>query len=215
MSHVVAILSAALVLSLVHSLLPNHWLPFVLMGRVQGWNERKMVKILCAAGAAHMAVAGAIAMVVLLIGAVLAPEIAHIGHLLPGIILFVAGVFYIWLDLMRPKHNHHHHEVHEAAEKGMSDKTAIVTLILTLALSPCEAMVPVFVAAAPSGDPVLLLAMVVMSSFVSLAVMTVLAVLAWRGIARFGFGRLAKWERLVIGSILTAIGGVMFVTGVT
>jgi hypothetical protein len=200
------LLVAGGLVSLVHGLLPNHWLPFVLIGRSQGWTAARMVGVLAAAAAAHTAVAGAIAMVTLLVGVALAEVIEPFAHTLPALILGGTGLFYIVLDLRGGRHPHHHHEVHVEAGKGMSDKTAMVTLVLTLALSPCEAMVPVFVSASPTGDPVLLFGIVVLSGAISLALMTVLALLTWTGITRAGFGRLAHRERLVVGAILLVVG---------
>jgi hypothetical protein len=206
---------AGAVVSVVHGLLPNHWLPFVLIGRAQGWTARRTMAILVAAGAAHAAVAGAIAMATLLVGVAVGQYVERYADVLPGAILAGAGLIYVALDLAHHGHHHHHHDVHEAADRGMSDKVAITTLVLTLALSPCEAMVPVFVSAAPSGDPLLLFVLVVVSGAASIAVMVALALLSWRGIARFGFGRLAHRERLVIGSVLAAIGGIMLAAAAT
>ena len=202
---VVSLLIAAAVVSMVHGLLPNHWLPFVLIGRAQSWNARRMLWVLAAAGAAHAAVSGAIAMVTLLLGVAVAGWIEPWADKLPAFILLAAGALYVLLDLLSG-HGSHHHDIHEAADHGMSDKTAVATLVLTLALSPCEAMVPVFVSAAPTGDPVLLLALVVVSGATSLAVMSLLAMLAWRGSGHLRFGRLAHHERLVIGTLLLGMG---------
>jgi ABC-type nickel/cobalt efflux system permease component RcnA len=166
-----------------------------------------MIHVLAMAGAAHVAVAGAIAMVTLLVGIALAGTISEHADVLPGLILLGIGLVYVVLDLRANGHlHHHHHDVHEAASGGMSDRSAIVTLVLTLALSPCEAMVPVFVSAAPTGDPALLLLLVVVSGIASVGVMGTLAWMAWHGSRRVGFGRFARRERLVVGLVLAAIG---------
>lgn len=203
------LLGSAAVVSLVHGLLPNHWLPFVLIGRVQGWTGRRMLHVLAAAGAAHVAVAGAIALVTLLAGIALADMLAGHADILPGLILLAAGLAYVALDLRANSgHRHHHHDVHEAASAGMSDRAAVATLVLTLALSPCEAMVPVFISAAPTGNHVLLLMLIVVSGVASVGVMGTLAWVTWRGSRQVEFGRLARRERLVIGVVLAVIGAI-------
>ena len=103
------LLVAGGLVSLVHGLLPNHWLPFVLIGRSQGWTAARMVGVLAAAAAAHTAVAGAIAMVTLLVGVALAEVIEPFAHTLPALILGGTGLFYIALDLRGGRHPHHHH----------------------------------------------------------------------------------------------------------
>ncbi len=204
-------LGTAGLVSLVHGLLPNHWLPFVLVGRAQHWKTGTMLSVLVAAGAAHTAVAGAIALTLLLAGVAVQDVIRPAAHLLPGAILGAAGVFFLVLD--RLPGYHHHHDLHEAHRSGMSDATAVVTLILSLALSPCEAMVPVFLSAVPRGDPVLLLGMVVLSGAATIAAMATLALVAWRGTRRLDFGRFAHLERSLIGLLLVAMGLVSLAVG--
>jgi len=207
----VSLLVGTGVISLIHGLLPNHWLPFVLIGRGQGWTMGRMLKILSAAGAAHIAVSAGIALLALTIGLVMAPFIESISHILPGIILLAVGLLYVWLDLTHHGHDHHrHHELHEAASHGLSERTATITLVLSLALSPCEAMVPIFVSAAPIGSVGLLLALVVISGIASLLVMIMLSSAAWRGMTRLDFGRFAHRERLIMGVTLTLLGVVTF-----
>ncbi len=190
--------------SLVHGLLPNHWLPFVLVGRVQGWTTGTMLGVLVAAGAAHTAVAGAVALVLLVAGVAIQDVIRPAAHLLPGVILGVAGAFFLVLDRLPGRH--HHHDLHDAQHSGMSDATAVVTLVLSLVLSPCEAMIPVFLSAVPRGDPVLLSGMVVLSGAATIAAMATLALVAWRGARRLDFGRFAHTERSLIGLLLVVMG---------
>jgi putative Mn2+ efflux pump MntP len=197
---------AAVVVSVVHGLLPNHWAPFVLIGRAQKWSLRKMLGVLVLAGAAHIAIAGVLALATLLVGIAVMDHIGDWAHTIPGLILLGFGITYVVVDLVRGESHQHHHDVHVAAREGMSDRTATTTLILLLALSPCEAMVPVFVSAAPTGDPLFLVLLVVLAGIASLGVMTAAAVLAWLGMARISFGWVAHHERLVMGLILGVIG---------
>ena len=206
------LLAGALMLALVHGLLPNHWAPFVLIGQAQGWQRRRMLWVLLMAGTAHTAVAAGLSMATLLLGVALHDVIEPVAHLLPGIILLGTGLVYVVLDASS-RHHHHHASIHQAASSGMSDRTATTTLILTLALAPCEAMVPVFVGAAPMGDATYLLTLAVVSGAASVAVMCVLATLAWSGIRRLQFGWAAHHERLVVGVMLVAIGAATLALG--
>lgn len=197
---------AALLVSLAHGALPNHWAPFVLIGRAQGWSARRMLWVLTMAGIAHLAVAGGLALALLMVGVAVTEWLETWAHVLPGAILLLAGTAYVLIDLLGGRAHAHHHEVHEAAVQGMSDRSATVTLVLTLALSPCEAMIPVFVGATPMGDPVFLAGLVVASGIVSLGLMATLALLSWHGIRRLSFGWFAHHERLTMGVILAAVG---------
>lgn len=200
------LVAGALMLALVHGVLPNHWAPFVLIGRAQGWRRRRMLWVLLMAGIAHTAVAAGLAMATVLAGVALAEFIEPVAHVLPGLILLATGAVYVGLDAFGGKHHHHHANVHRAADSGMSDRTATSTLILTLALAPCEAMLPVFVSASPMGDATFLLTLAVLSGAASVAVMWVLAALAWSGARHLEFGWAAHHERLVVGLLLLVIG---------
>lgn len=197
------LVTAALV-SLVHGVLPNHWLPFVLVGRAQGWTTRTMLSVLIAAGVAHTAVSGALALAMLVAGVAVRDLLQPVAHILPGLILAGSGALFLVLDRL-PGH-HHHHDLHEAHHAGISDTTAAVTLILALALSPCEAMIPVFLSAVPRGDPLLLSGMVVLSGTATVSAMVVFALMTWRGVRRLDFGRYAHLERSLIGALLLILG---------
>jgi len=207
------LLAGALMLAAVHGVMPNHWAPFVLIGRAQGWRRRRMLWVLLMAGIAHTAVAAGLSMVTLLLGVALSEVIEPVAHLLPGAILLGTGIVYVILDTRKGDHHHHHANVHRAADSGMSDRTATTTLILTLALAPCEAMVPVFVSAAPMGDATYLLTLAVLSGVASVAVMWVLATLAWSGARHLQFGWAAHHERLLVGLMLLGIGVVTMALG--
>jgi hypothetical protein len=207
------LLAGAAMLAVVHGVMPNHWAPFVLIGRAQGWKRRRTLWVLLMAGIAHMAVAAGLSLVTLLLGMTLTHVIEPVAHLLPGLILLGTGLVYVFLDLRTGAHHHHHANVHRAALSGMSDRTATTTLILTLALSPCEAMVPVFVSASPMGNATYLLTLAVLSGALSVAVMWILASLAWSGSRNLSFGWAAHHERLLVGLLLLAIGAMTLSLG--
>ncbi len=48
------ILIGTLLLSLWHTLLPNHWLPMLAIGRAQGWSLRQVTRVTLLAGLAHV-----------------------------------------------------------------------------------------------------------------------------------------------------------------
>lgn len=200
------ILAGAALVSAVHGLLPNHWAPFVLIGRAQQWTLSRTLKVMFAAGVAHMAVSGGIAMAILLLGVALHALVDPVAHLLPAVILAGTGMVYVGMDLAHHHHPHHHADLHQQAAQGMTDRAATLALILSLALSPCEAMVPIFVGAAPFGNVWFVLLLTVLSGLATIAVMMVLGLLAWHGTRNIRFGWLAHHERLVIGALLLLLG---------
>ena len=47
------ILIGSLVLSLLHALIPSHWLPFVTIGKTEHWTESRTLIVTALAGLAH------------------------------------------------------------------------------------------------------------------------------------------------------------------
>jgi hypothetical protein len=197
----------ACVVGLVHGLLPNHWLPFILVGRAQKWSTRVVASILLGAGVAHVAIAGAIAMAAMFFGMTLFQSLSSIGRTFQVAVLGFFGVLFVSLDLMSIGGHHHGH----IDEKRMSDSTAITFLVLSLALSPCEALVPVYISVIPRNDPVLLLSLVVFSGAITVVTMFLLAMLAWRGIMRWKFAFISRHERAVVGSVLVVLALLSFI----
>jgi len=191
----------ACVVGVIHGLLPNHWLPFILVGRAQKWSTRTMALIALGAGVAHVAVAGAIAIMAMFFGMTLLKGLSSIGHIFQVAVLGFFGSLFLLLDIMSIGGHHHGH----IDEKRMSDTAAITFLVLSLALSPCEALVPVYISVIPRNDPVLLLSLVVFSGAITVVTMLFLAMLAWWGIMRWKFGFVSRHERAVVGSVLVVL----------
>lgn len=51
----ISLITGAVIISILHALLPSHWLAFVLIGKAQGWHGNKIMKIVLLAGSGHVA----------------------------------------------------------------------------------------------------------------------------------------------------------------
>ena len=160
--------SAALV-GFLHSLAPGHWLPVVLVAKTRRWKLRlALLGALCAA-AGHAFVSTLVGM----------GSVALSGSLLPGgeetieryaaIMLTVFGAAYAVLGCFRHSgcHGHEHHG--PSPRRGGK---APFLFLFGIGLSPCVAVLPLFLAASARGWPA---ALATMASF-SAGVITSLAV---------------------------------------
>jgi len=195
------ILLGASVVGLVHGLLPNHWLPFILVGRAQKWPTRTVAFIILGAGVAHVAIAGAIAMVAMFLGMTFLKSLSSISHTFQVAVLGFFGAILVLLDIMSIG-AHHHGKIDE---KRISDSAAVTFLVLSLALSPCETLLPVYISFIPACNPMKLLALVVLTGTITVLTMLFLAMLAWWGIMRWKLGFLSRHERVVVGSALIVL----------
>ncbi len=221
-------------LSLLHGVLPNHWLPFVAVGRAQGWSRGRTLSVLLLAGGGHVLATSVLGIAVWWLGDAVFKGLGHetverAAAWVAGALLAVLGIAFLVRHALGKKHSHTHAlgsavyhrdesgELHPEGEDHdhahapahtharMSDRAAIGTLFLALTLSPCEAVVIAFASAWRFGFAYAL----VLAIGASLA--TVLAMLAatWITIAgreRLRFPWLDRNEMALTGVILIIIG---------
>lgn len=149
-----------------HALIPDHWVPFVLVGRKQGWSRGKT---LTAAGLG--ALSDSVPSVLLGIAAILAGEsVLHRFEpyherieMAGGLILVAFGIAYagwaLWRSRKSPPHFHMHFHSHghdghtHSHSDSLAGKASFVSLILVAGMSPCFVSVPIFAGAIGLSGP--------------------------------------------------------------
>ncbi|MCJ2556415.1 MAG: hypothetical protein LN415_04825 [Candidatus Thermoplasmatota archaeon] len=191
---VYALMAGAVTISVLHAILPNHWLPFVLVGNAQNWEDRKILRIAFFAGGGHVLMTVLLGVAVALAGSLIASSLDVLLLPVTSGILIAFGVVYIILGLRKKQH---HTEV--------PDKATALSLFIMLTFSPCEAMIPVFFAASPYGGAVLAV-LVVIVALTTIGGMLLLIYLTMIGYKRIHSHWLEENERIVIGTLLLILG---------
>lgn len=194
------LLIGAMAVSILHAFLPNHWLPFVLVGNAQNWEDGKIMRIAFLAGGGHVLMTVILGIMVALAGKVIISSFDVLLLPVTSGILIVFGLVYLGLGLRtRNSNSKNHHRLR------MSDKTTSLSLFLMLTLSPCEAVIPVFFAASPYGWMTLLF-LILIVAFATIGGMLLLVYLSLIGYKRIHSHWLEENERTVIGTILILLG---------
>lgn len=137
-----SIAATGFTVAFLHAALPTHWLPFVLVGRGQQWSAGKTLGVAALAGLGHVAFTVVLGLLVVTAGLAALPALGEAFHWVVGALLLALGVYYL---MRRPRHA-------EGGQKAYgSDRAAIIGLFVLLALSPCEAFLPVYLAGAQHG----------------------------------------------------------------
>lgn len=203
----VGLIIATFGVALLHAAMPNHWMPFVLVGKAQGWSITRTLTITGTASLGHSVITCVIGFVVALMGAQISRYVeSRIGYL-TGIILIILGVAYLALSRwhrVRP----HTHEGHST--RYLSDKAAAASLFSMLCFSPCEAALPIFLAASAMSWGILLTMAIILTTS-TLFGMLALTALAYRGMQRLKFESLERYEKELVGAILIFIGIMVFI----
>ncbi|WP_370237050.1 hypothetical protein [Brevundimonas sp.] len=203
-SLLVSLLLGGLVTAFLHAALPTHWLPFVLVGRVQRWSLATTLWSVLAAGLAHIAVTAVVGGLIVAAGLALDQWVAGVLPWVSAGLLFVLGLFYLTrATLMKPVPASGPEL--ETPEATVSQAAAFWGLVAVMAASPGEVLLPLYLSSAEEGLMVLGLLTLV------LAVGTVLGMAVFTTLARAGASilkleRWARYEGAILGLALIGLG---------
>jgi len=224
-------LSAATV-ALLHTLAgPDHYLPFIALGRARGWSIGRQMRITLVCGTGHVAASLGLSLIVIWLGrgAELALWTEDRRGELAGWLLLGFGVAYtVWgirQALRQRPHSHWHvHEDGTAHDHphGHSGRHAHVhteadgapvarrltpwVLFVLLVLGPCEPLIPLLLYAAAEGGAPAVATVAGAFAAVTLAAMCGAVWVGALGLASLAPLRLGRYAHLLAGLTLVACG---------
>ncbi|CAA3020860.1 Fe(3+) dicitrate transport system permease [Olea europaea subsp. europaea] len=181
--------------SLLHSFIPTHWLPFSIVGRAQKWTLSRTLLVTACGAVLHVLSTSLLGVTAITISNTIAGE--ETVHKLASLLLIVLGGSYIILFLSgKGGHSHSHNQPME--------KMAVAGLVLVPALSPCATTLPVFLAVGNSSSMMVLAIIVLL--FSTIAVMMSLVALSFYGASQIKFHWVERYDKLLVGSVLCLVG---------
>lgn len=199
--------AGVLLIAVLHAILPTHWLSFVLVARAQRWTAGKMLRVTVFSGLGHVTTTAVVGLVAAALGKDLLRHVETLDTPLPALILLAFALYYLVSGWRREGHRHCTHDHSE--DPLAADKVAVGALFLEMTLSPCESLIPLFFAAGALSWGALV-AMALLSSLLTVAVMALFSFLAFKGYARISFPWLERNERLVLGGLLILLGAAAY-----
>ena len=202
------ILLGSLLLSAIHALIPNHWIPLVAIGRAEGWNRSETLTITGITGLAHVTSTILIGVVVGLLGYELSTRYASVTSVMAPLVLIGLGVVYLALEVAGRSRHHHHFETGEQTGK-ISRVSLVASLCLGMFFSPClEIEAYFFTAGALGWQGIATVSLVYL--MVTVAGMVLLVDLGLKGAARIQSHFLEHHEKAVTGLLLIALGALAY-----
>lgn len=198
-----SIFSGAIVISLLHGLIPSHWLPLVAIGKNQHWTIGHIIRITLLAATAHALSTLLLGIFVAWLGQYLSSEIEWFTHIIPAGILVALGIFFIYRH-----YTHHHFHLHPPSPKS---RHFLFPLLLAMFLSPCMEIEGYFFSLSLHGwNWVFLLGVIYF--VLTIASMFFWVMLAWKGAQRINAH---KWEHNsgIITGVVLILSGVLFFLG--
>ena len=209
-----SLLATGFVVAFLHGALPNHWLPFVLVGRRQGWSTGKTLAITALAGVAHAGVTMLLGLALVAAGLAFGGPVAGALPLIAGGVLIALGVYYLASPARGDGHLHLPFIGRLAPVSGLegeiatavlSDRAAIFGLLAILALSPCEAFLPVYLSGLRYGWAGFSALSGVLTGAAVLS-MTGLTGLSLAGARWLGLKSAERYEGMMLGAMLCLMG---------
>jgi nickel/cobalt exporter len=201
------IIIGSLILSITHALIPNHWFPLAAISKTEKWNRKETLLITAISGFAHITSTIIIGIIVGFVGYQLSNKIDIITSTIAPALLFLIGLFYIILNVIKSSHHHHRHidlEQEEDNEKTKKSKfTIILTLITMMFFSPCiEIEAYYFTAGALGWAGIITLSFIYL--VVTVSFMIFLVDLGRRSLDKLSerLNFLDKYERAITGIVL-------------
>jgi nickel/cobalt exporter len=210
--------------AIIHALIPDHWLPLVLMGRSQRWTDRHTSLMVGLAGVLHVAVTLLVGGLAITLGTGTIRELAvRLGtslETLAGLLLAVFGLTYgIWAHRREARahgparqatgpgrHVHAHGHLLEHWYHGSLTGGALVAII---GISPCVLLQPILFAAAAEGVAALA-ACALGFALGTVGTMVGVAAFATRAVQRIELPFFTRFGDLASG-LLIAVTGLLIV----
>lgn len=201
-----ALAVAAVAVGSLHTLAPDHWIPFAAISRAQRWSPARAALVTVACGFGHVTVSALLGLGGLLFGLQVMEALGRRMEAVAGILLVGFGVAYAVWGLRRAAglrlHGHahaHYDHVHDAS------KTTAWSLFLLFSADPCVAVIPLLFAAAPLGVA-RTTGVVLLYELTTIGTMVLLVLPARAGARVFRAPWLDHYGHAVAGGVIAATG---------
>jgi ABC-type nickel/cobalt efflux system permease component RcnA len=228
---------AVAAVGVLHTVVPDHWVPIVLLARQRGWTKAQTARASLQAGIGHVVTTLIIGLAVWVAGVAVATRFGQIVDLVASLALIGFGGWIgisSWLELRRGSgHHHHHHDHHDdhnhhdhehdhnhshqnapeanghsaGPKSGASSRLA---LLLILGSSPMVEGIPAFFAAGKYGLTVILV-MAVVFALSTIVTYVALCVYSAAGLQRLRLGPLERYGEVLSGAFIALVGFVFLV----
>lgn len=199
------IFSGSLILSMVHAMIPNHWIPLIAISKTEKWTNRETLTATLITWFSHTVSTIFIGIIVGFAGIKLSESYHYVTKVAAPVILLIIGTTYVLIDL-KSTNNHHHFNKNIESLKNKKSKAAIITsLSIAMFLTPCIEIEAYYFQAGSIGWQGIFIVSVVYLS-VTLIFMLTLVHLGLKGVSRFNSHYLEHHEKRITGTVLIILG---------
>ncbi len=222
--------ATAATIGFVHTLTgPDHYLPFIVIGKARNWSLRRTLSITALCGVGH--VLGSVALGLVGIGLGLAVGELNIiegmrGDIAAWLLISFGLIYAVWglrkaqrdrphehahqhSDGTAHTHHHSHHHEHSHVHDGGSGPGRSLTpwaLFVIFVLGPCEPLIPILMYPAATSSYAGLFLVATIFAVVTIATMLLMVYLAQRGIRLIPLQRIERYTHVIAGTAILGSG---------
>lgn len=204
---------AAITVGSLHTLAPDHWVPFAALARARGWSAARTVGVTVLCGFGHVTVSTLLGLIGLFIGVEMIESLGRRMESIAGILLVLFGLVYCAWGLRRAAGKTLHGHAHSHYDHIHEDRSTAWSLFLLFSADPCVAVIPLLVAAAPLGT-LGIVSIIAVYEVATIATMILLVLPARAGVTMFRAPWLTRYEHAAAGALIVVAGVVVGVLGI-
>lgn len=194
-------LAGTLIISLLHALIPSHWMPLVAFARFQKWSKDETLKVSFYLALSHVFSTILLGLLLGLVFNELNEDFGHIFKWIGPTLLVSSGIYFIYRH-----HTHHHFHIDDhMLDQTKTKKQIIYALLAYMFLSPCLEVEAYFVNAGIQSTSLLLYCLL------SYFIISIVGMLIWVYVALKGFQKFDTHKLEHNAGIITGL--TMVITG--
>jgi putative Mn2+ efflux pump MntP len=193
------IILGSIALSIIHALIPSHWLPSITIGKSQGWDRVQTLKTTFFAGTSHTFSTTIFGLMVSFVGFQLSDNQQIIAEKIVPLFLLMLGLWFI----MQYFRHHAHSHIDERLVQGKSYRKLLLSLVLMMFLSPCFEINAYFLSAGAMGWQAVVTIILIYNILTIIGILFMVKI-GFNGLNHFNFHWLEHNEQLITG--ITLIG---------
>lgn len=199
-----SIIVGSLLISLLHAVIPNHWLPVLAIGKKDNWTLQEVTRVTFISGLAHALSTILIGILIGLLGLQLDGKIEYFTKVIAPSILILLGIFFIYQH-----HRHKHFHLHNVPKPSLPKRKIIMALVIGMFFSPCMEIEAYFLVAGAKGIWAVL-SIAALYLVITVSGMVLWVRLAYKGILKLNWHNLEHKAGIITGWTLIITGIISF-----
>jgi sulfite exporter TauE/SafE len=233
---IIVLASTAVSLGFIHTILgPDHYLPFIVLGRTRGWSAAKTAMVTSLCGLGHVLSSIILGFLGISLGiAVFRLESIESsrGDLAGWLLLIFGFVYFLWgvRRAVRARshghphrhengrsHFHHHGHIgahsHVHAGEG-SDSLTPWVLFTIFVFGPCEPLIPLIMYPAAKSNMAAVVCVATLFGLTTIATMLTVVMASFYGLSRISLPRVGRYSHALAGLAIFLCGGAIKFLGI-